>query len=927
MTRQADLTPPLGWQGGPCKVVERIEDNVRAPSLREDLSEKVERGTKLTNPEAAKVYTVETESVRGLFKQIKISPHAQYRMDQRGVTVGDLRVFFADFGKQFNDWKSQQAWEYTRYSEAIARGEPIEWVDPRIGHLFVVFATSGRGVADIVTTYWQGEPDPRAETCGTHPEHVRTAREVEDMSGIRTLVKSPTPSKSDTDKPEGEDGKYPTQGLPSPWSRTKPTRGPTVLNVPGESGSDSSGTIHEDKVRTKGTPGGQYNNGDTHPTPDITDSQITPHRRPSMAAGEPDIFEGMDPALVAEAVRLAGMYPPAFPMGQKRHRKQKGQAYRYDHKRYKRQRGTIKRRNRRRYKVLKPNGRFQAQRDREDKYPERFKTKPSGGVRTIAERSQKQRDKAKKKAFRPVPFYHYTLDQQGWLLEVTPEGFVHYDIRGERGETDLNSFFDEVVVDDEHFDALMAYIDQVLGASDEGDIDDDIDGDTDPLFDAWLESREKQAYQVQQRPARRRQRQRGMDRTQSRMNYRRNRAAIRRRSKMRYRRLKNNPAFKRQQKIRRDHPERFKMRLGFQLMAPDIAFVFITDEGFVRGYVLRVSGMSKHVNYWLDIPGRRVPQSMPVEDFLLNAVFLSDDDTDKMFDLVDAEIGLDAYDIDSEEEAALDDDLGDPDLEDDLDRSVVDHALGRWAAGVVADFLYEKRPPEMPTDIQYDRANNHDEWKRRDRKRLEDISEYSTNNDGEPGSKVLPGEGAGHIQKQAALIHDIQAGCSPDLVTKARQLKVQMARVDAKNAMWLFNVEGSKEPYRVRLQAIRKGNVKALAKSHVRVSCTCPFWQWQGPEHWAKQGEYLYGRPMGSATKPVVKDPSGQHRACKHVLATLNFVSSRKWDLPELRSKLGSLQYLSATLAQSTMGWVASPEFDQASLRVVARYLASTRRC
>lgn len=734
MTKQADLTPPLGWMGGPCKVVERIEDSVRTPALREDLSEKVEHGEKLTNSEAAKIYSLESERGAGLFKQIRITPHAQYRMDQRAITVGDLRVFFADFGKVLNDWKSQQAWEWKHYSEAIARSEPIEWVDKRLGDLEVVFAVSRNGVADIVTTYQKGEADPRPGTCSTHPQHFHTARTVDDMSPVRTLVKDPTPSDSDTDKPQGEDGKYPTQGLPSPWSRSKPTKGPTVLNVPGESGSDSDGTIHKDKVRTKGTPGGQYDNDKTHPTPDVTDSQITPHRRPSMAAGgETDPFEGMDPVLISAAVRLAGMYPPAYPTGRTRHRKQRGRAYNYYHKRYKRQRGTILRRQKQRYKRLQNNGQFTKDRDRRKKYPDRFKTKPSGGAVSIADRNRKQRDKAKKKAFEPVPFYLYEEDVWGTVIEVSPLEAVHYEIEGVRGTTDLDTFFEEAVVDEDRLDDLLKYLDEVFDY-DPSELDADEDAEeVDSRFDTWLE--------------------------------------------------------------------------------------------------------------------------------------------------------------------------------------------GRTASGVCADFLREQRPPDMADDTEYDRADNHEEWARRDRKHLEDVSEYSGDNDGEPGSKVLPGEGAGHYQKQSALIAEIREGCASSLVSSSQKLAVKLRRVDARNAMWLFDVEGSKEPYRIRLQALRQGNVKSLAKTHVRVSCSCPFWQWQGPEHWASQEDYLFGKPRGMATKPVVKDPSGQHRACKHVLAVMDFLTSRNVDLPTLRDKQGALRYLADTLEKGEV--ILVPEFNTRLDRVVARYLAS----
>lgn len=730
MTKQADLTPPLGWGGGPCKVVDRIEDTVQTPALRSELSEKVEHGIKLTNPEAAKVYTVEAERGGGFITQMRISPHAQYRMDQRAITVGDLRTFFMNFTRKLNDWKSQKAWEYGQYTEDLSRGELVEWTDKKLGDLKVVFVSRGPGVADIVTTYFQGEPDPRPGTCSTHPQHMHTARDVDDMSPVRTLVKSPNPSKSDTDKPQGESGKYPTQGLPEPSSRSKPTKGPTVLNVPGESGSDSGGTIHEDKVRTKGTPGGQYDNGQTHPTPDITDSQITPGRRPGMTASA-DIFAGMDPALIAEVVRLAGMYPPAFPSATTRHKKQRGDAYYYFNKRYQQQRGTILRRQKQRYKRLVNNGNFQKDRERRRKYPDRFTTKPTGGATTLKDRNEK-RDK---KALVPFPFFHYATERWGQIIEVSPLGAVIYQIDGQRFTAELEPFLDEVVIQEDRLDDFGAYLDQVFEYESTEDANTGTDV-SDTLFDAWLNG------------------------------------------------------------------------------------------------------------------------SSPEE----------------------------------------------------LERQVT------------ADFLREQRPPDMTPDTKYDRANNHDEWKRQDRDRLEDISEYTTKNQGNPGSRVLP-SGAGHVEKSAALIADIQTGCAPSLLTQGRKLSVKLRRVDAKNALWLFDVQGSKEPYRIRLQATRQGNTKALGKSHVKVSCSCPFWQFQGPEHWAKQGDYLYGTPRGLATKPDAKDPKGQHKACKHVLAVLGFVSARNWDLPELQGKTAGLRYLADTLDRGEVSMAPTP--NQMIERVAARYVAS----
>jgi len=174
--------------------------------------------------------------------------------------------------------------------------------------------------------------------------------------------------------------------------------------------------------------------------------------------------------------------------------------------------------------------------------------------------------------------------------------------------------------------------------------------------------------------------------------------------------------------------------------------------------------------------------------------------------------------------------------------------------------------------------------------------------------------------RTAALIRDIREGCASDLVSRAQGLDFRVARVSEKNGVWLFDVQGSKDPYRVRFKAQRKGNVTDIRKAHVKVSCSCPFWQWQGPEHWAKAGGYLYGSPQGSATRPNIKDPNGQHRACKHVLAVLDHVTSNRWSVPKAQQR--QARYLADSVRVGKM--VADfPEFELHRRKLAARYLAS----
>jgi hypothetical protein len=125
--------------------------------------------------------------------------------------------------------------------------------------------------------------------------------------------------------------------------------------------------------------------------------------------------------------------------------------------------------------------------------------------------------------------------------------------------------------------------------------------------------------------------------------------------------------------------------------------------------------------------------------------------------------------------------------------------------------------------------------------------------------------------KYAVLIPELLAQVGPDVVEKANGVTFSISRVLPGKGFWSFSVPGSKgEKYSVRLKVLKKGNAKDVEKHHVQVSCSCPFFQWQGPEYWAKANAYLYGAPKGTASKPDVKDPSGKHWACKHVVAVLN---------------------------------------------------------
>jgi len=162
---QADLSPPLGNPGGPCHVIQRIRDEVSNPRLQEALIEDFEEDGKLENPEASKVYEITSgEAPNASFiKQVLISAHGQFRMDQRGVTVSDVKQALQEFAQEYAKAKSNPRTKFLsdRWDQALAYGDKITYQAKRITIVFAPARTGGKGVIDLITTYPNGGSDPR----------------------------------------------------------------------------------------------------------------------------------------------------------------------------------------------------------------------------------------------------------------------------------------------------------------------------------------------------------------------------------------------------------------------------------------------------------------------------------------------------------------------------------------------------------------------------------------------------------------------------------------------------------------------------------------------------------------------------------------------------------------------------------------------
>jgi hypothetical protein len=157
--------------GGFCQVTQRI-DEVPNPALRETLHNKTEEGFKLNDREMAVIYHNLAESGFGQFKELVLSPHAQYRMDLRSVPVDTLKKALGGFGRWLGDLKAKKPQEALRVRGILDSGEKIEWFDPATG-IELVFRR--KGTETVIVSVWQkGVPDPK----GPPPQGCRVASVV-----------------------------------------------------------------------------------------------------------------------------------------------------------------------------------------------------------------------------------------------------------------------------------------------------------------------------------------------------------------------------------------------------------------------------------------------------------------------------------------------------------------------------------------------------------------------------------------------------------------------------------------------------------------------------------------------------------------------------------------------------------------------------
>jgi len=355
---------------------------------------------------------------------------------------------------------------------------------------------------------------------------------------------------------------------------------------------------------------------------------------------------------------------------------------------------------------------------------------------------------------------------------------------------------------------------------------------------------------VRQRPVSRQQRQKGRSKTLSRAYYRKNRNKFKQQAKRKYNRNKNKPNFKKQMAVRRKNPKRFKRRLAKE---KDTSVVFMwPGYGEELCYLDSVLEPSERILF-ICPDGH---ESTSVDIFLRTAVFLSEEDIDRMFDILDRTLGADAYDSKAPE---------------------VKKTGG-------SAFNYEKvSPHNIPANWRGEQNTGAPDGRRQTLPENNkwiilspaDIDNESTNfghNFESPGvgpnsassAKVIPNN-TDIITKKALnerLALDYKA-----LMTLASQEIIKRSnKVSSKIRFFnptkgLFSYKSGDYDVKIKRDFTKEGNIY--------ISCSCPFWVYQGSEYWAKKKGYLQGKAQGVASEPSIRDPEGEHMLCKHAVASL----------------------------------------------------------
>lgn len=481
--------------------------------------------------------------------------------------------------------------------------------------------------------------------------------------------------------------------------------------------------------------------------------------------------------------------------------------------------------------------------------------------------------------------------------------------------------------------------------------------------------------------------------------YRRNRSKHVRRSQRRYRRIRYRSQFKRTNKLRHRFPTRFKRRPGGgyrspakrtkdwreQRMANDEAFDILWGSGFNDAVVTGFDPVTNEIQVAvfrsspMDEPGTMYPKiapkehSLSVPEFYAQANFWDEQDALELAEAIDEHLGPAAW-------SAPPEDVESPwvEYEAGYEDEVVE-GLDRMGGSLWHTQYYEEAAPERWPKTRDERKDEQDAQEYEDGHEAgvphgtRTTPTYPDRPDNWPpimtrapyvlgpkddnipatplnsltpveqsggSSKVIPWNAdVTHNQdfsvRKADTISMIRRRTDNKTKQRAKDRPARITGYDSKRNLWFFQ----SGKYFQRLRAIPKPGSKAtnVTQMDVLVSCSCPAWRWQGPEHWSKEHNYLYNRnrTRGTAEFPEIRDPKFRHAVCKHMIAVFDLVEAKRLKIKRSavqRRADGTQDYVLLADAivpvESLRYLLDSPQSDEApsldSESLVARYLGQS---
>jgi hypothetical protein len=184
--RSKNARLPLGEPGGPCHLIRHVEETRLPDVIKEELREDVREDGEFEKDNESLIYDQTSFRMRNdsPFNSVKLTHHVQHRMDQRSITVEDIKDGFEEFGRWYSHRK-QNPGDMSREDEqrlrGLQKGQKMAFEADRKNLKLVFRMGDRRSELILITAYWMGKPDPNAPSpgeCSAILERASASRDI-----------------------------------------------------------------------------------------------------------------------------------------------------------------------------------------------------------------------------------------------------------------------------------------------------------------------------------------------------------------------------------------------------------------------------------------------------------------------------------------------------------------------------------------------------------------------------------------------------------------------------------------------------------------------------------------------------------------------------------------------------------------------------